>query len=138
IASPNGRRSLTETIGRQLAEEARNGADSLAGTLNRELGDLRTFARQDLMREIRIGDLDKRISAFLVAVKSGDQSIAELRVTDSAGRIVAANDPSRIGRADPPVAGASTGPSVESLRGPLRWDGGGALELSVPVPDPDR
>ena len=32
IAISNGRRALTETIGRQLAEEARNGADSLAGS----------------------------------------------------------------------------------------------------------
>jgi two-component system, NtrC family, sensor histidine kinase HydH len=138
IAISNGRRALTETIGRQLAEEARSGADSLAATLNGELNDLRTFAHQDLMREIRIGDLDKRISAFLVAVKSGDQSILELRVTDSAGRIVAASDPSSIGRTDPPVAGASTAPPAESLRGPLRWAGGSALEVSVPVPDPDR
>jgi two-component system, NtrC family, sensor histidine kinase HydH len=138
IAISNGRRALTETIGRQLAEEARSGADSLAATLGTELGDLRTFAHQDLMREIRIGDLDKRISAFLVAVKSGDQSIVELRVTDPAGRIVAASDPSAIGRTDPPVAGASTAPPAESLRGPFRRAGGSALELSVPVPDPDR
>jgi two-component system, NtrC family, sensor histidine kinase HydH len=138
IAISNGRRALTETIGRQLAEEARSGADSLAATLNTELGDLRTFAHQDLMREIRIGDLDKRISAFLAEVKRGDQSIVELHVTDSAGRIVAASDPSSIGRTDPLVAGANTAPLGESLRGPLQLKGKGELELGVPVPDPDR
>ncbi len=138
IAISNGRHALTETIGRQLAAEAHSGSDSLGATLNAELSDLRTFARQDLMREIRIGDLDKRISAFLAGLKNGDQSILELHVTDSAGRIVAASDPSSIGRTDLGSPGASTEPPGESLRGPLDWGGGKALELAVPVPDPDR
>jgi signal transduction histidine kinase len=139
IAISNGRRALTETIGRQLAAEAHGGSDSLGATLNTELSDLRTFARQDLMREIRIGDLDKRISAFLAAVKNGDQSILELHVTDSAGRIVAASEPSSIGRTDLRSAGAIPAPPPgESLRGPLEWGSGKALELVVPVPDPDR
>jgi two-component system sensor histidine kinase HydH len=138
IAISDGRHALTETVGRQLAAEARSGADALASTLDAEFSDLRTFARQDLMREIRIGDLDKRISGFLVAVKRGDASILELDVTDSAGRIVAASDPSSIGRTDSRLAGASPAPPGESFRGPFESGAKRALELAVPIPDPDR
>ncbi len=141
IAISNGRRALAEAVGRQFAEEARSTADSLSAVVDNGFAVLRTFARQDLMREIRIGDLDKRISTFLVSVSHGEEAIFELRIADPTGRVVAASDPARIGQIDPlAVFHASGEPTAESLRGPttLPETRRRVLELSVPIPDPDR
>ena len=141
IVISNGRRTLIEAVGRQLTEEARGAADSLSGTLNAEFGNLRTFARQDLMREIRIGDIDKRISTFLASVQHGERSILELHVTNIDGVVVAASNPARIGEQDSPSGErASSAPTQELLHGPVASPVGHGLAfgISVPIPDPDR
>jgi two-component system sensor histidine kinase HydH len=140
IAISDGRRALTEAVGRQLSEHARSAADSLSAAIDAHFADLRTFARQDLMREIRIRDLDKHISAFLASVKQGDESIVELRVIDLQGHVVAASDPSSIGEIAELDAGARPRTDSESLRGPLSTATapGKVLELAVPIPDPDH
>src|SRR6185369_6718472 len=101
----SARNALTEAVGRQLAEAAHTAADSLARTLARERGELGTFARQDLMREIRIGDLDKRIAAFLLNLKNAKDSLLELRIDDSRGHLVAATAPdlANTGELRPPI-----------------------------------
>jgi len=133
----SARNALTEAVGRQLAEAAHTAADSLARTLARERGELGTFARQDLMREIRIGDLDKRIAAFLLNLKNAKDSLLELRIDDSRGHLVAATAPdlANTGELRSPIQ-----PDVASgLNGPLILaNGTRALEISVPIPDPDR
>src|SRR5262245_8164057 len=67
ITLSSSRASLAQVIGHQLIQEARNGADRLATTLRSERERLASFAAQDVMREIRIADLDKRISSFLAS-----------------------------------------------------------------------
>jgi len=133
----SARNALTEAVGRQLAEAAHTAADSLARTLARERGELGTFARQDLMREIRIGDLDKRIAAFLLNLKNAKDSLLDLRIDDSRGHLVAATAPdlANTGELRSPIQ-----PDVASgLNGPLILaNGTRALEISVPIPDPDR
>ena len=133
----SARNALTEAVGRQLAEAAHTAADSLARTLARERGELGTFARQDLMREIRIGDLDKRIAAFLLNLKNAKDSLLELRIDDAQGQTIAATAPrpdAASGRPAPIGSDAASG-----LNGPLRLpDGTQALEISVAIPDPDH
>ena len=65
IAEKSGRDSLQSVIGHQLAREAGHTADRLAAALRTERETLGNFARQDLMREIRVADIDKRISQAL-------------------------------------------------------------------------
>lgn len=139
IAISNGRATLTNAVGRQLAEEARGAADSLSATVVKDFVDLRTYARQDLMREIRIGDLDKRISAFLLSLRRGDESILDLQVTDPDGRVVASTHPQQIGTHSMAARRARIAPQ-EWIRGPIAPGDGldAGLELSVPIPDPDR
>ena len=133
----SARNALAEAVGRQLAEAAHTAADSLARTLARERGELATFTRQDLMREIRIGDLDKRIAVFLLNLKNAKDSLLELRINDSQGRLVAATAPVPTGVSKPRAAiGEEAG---DALSGPFRLaDGSWALEISVAIPDPDR
>ena len=57
ISLSSSRTALAQVIGRQLVEEARNGADRLTTTLRSERERLESFAAQDVMREIRIADL---------------------------------------------------------------------------------
>ena len=138
LAISNGRDALVSAVGRQLAEEARGGADLLSRTIERQSTALQTVAQQDLMREIRIGDLDKRISALLVTIKHGESTILELRVADGTGRVVASTDPAVVGTTEAPASPPEVG--KPTLRGPLRISSEDrfALEISVPVPDPDR
>jgi two-component system, NtrC family, sensor histidine kinase HydH len=108
----SARNALTEAVGRQLAEAAHTAADSLARTLARERGELSTFARQDLMREIRIGDLDKRIAAFLLNLKNAKDSLIELRIDDPQGHMIAATAPGPAAASDPSASiGAGGSPA---------------------------
>jgi signal transduction histidine kinase len=89
------------------------------------------------MREIRIGDLDKRIAAFLLNLKNAKDSLIELRIDDPQGHMIAATAPGPAAASDPP---ASIGAGGESgLNGPWRLASGTqVLEISVAIPDPDR
>jgi len=138
ISLSSSRAALTQVIGRQLVEEARSGADRLAHVLRSENERLRALAAQDVMREIRIADLDKRIAGLLVAVQRGCEACAGLAVLDAGGRVVASSHPGWMGKsADALPGGAGAGGVIE---GPLRGSGEPAalLRFTVPVPDPDR
>jgi signal transduction histidine kinase len=136
IAVSRSRAALARSVGRELAGEARNAADRLATALRSERDDLASFAGQDVMREIRIGDLDKRIASFLRSVYTGCPTCVDLSVIDATGRVVAATDAAAIGRASDPPAGEAAAPVIE---GPLRDAAGGptTLRFRVPIRDPD-
>src|SRR3990172_5596900 len=71
IAERSGRESLQRVIGRQLAREAGYTADRFAAVLRTERQTLGNFARQDLMREVRVADIDKRVSLALATLRDG-------------------------------------------------------------------
>ncbi len=138
ISVSSSRDALTQVIGRQLVEEARSGADRLAGVLRSDHERLRALAAQDMMREIRIADLDKRIAGQLVSVQRACTACTGLAVLDAAGRVVASTHPGWMGKAaDALPGGAGAGGPIE---GPLRGAGapGALLRYTVPVPDPDH
>ena len=72
IAERSGRESLQQTIGHQLAREAEHTAERLAAVLRTERQTLANFARQDLMREVRVADIDKRVSMGLATLREGN------------------------------------------------------------------
>ena len=136
IAISSGRASLADAVGRQLAEEARNTADRVAALLDEKRAGLSTIARQDLMREVRIGDLDKRIANLLASAKKGDPSCLELIVADNDHKLVASSDPSTLEAGGlPPMPAAA-----EGLDGPMFSEryGRQSLGISVPIHNPDR
>ena len=135
IAVSQSRAALAHAIGLQLAGEARTAADRLATTLHSQREMLASFARQDVMREIRIGDLDKRISSSLASLKSGCAMCLDLLVIDGAGSVVASSNPSLIGSSARDWGLASTpGPIFE---GPLDTPDLGQRSLRTVVPIPD-
>src|SRR5262245_58347041 len=137
ITLSSSRVALARVVGRQLVEEARNGADRLAATMRSERERLESFAMQDVMREIRIADFDKRISSFLASVKRGCPACVDLLVLDRGGRVVAASNPSWIGKTEDATPG---GPDAgETIKGPF-WAAGVAralIRFAASVPDPD-
>lgn len=137
ITLSSSRAALAQVIGRQLVGEARNGADRLTTALRAEQARLESSATQDVMREIRIADFDKRISSFLVSVQRGCPACVDLFVLDRHDRVVASSNPIWIGKTadmtpgDPHEEGTITGPfRAASAAGKL-------VRLTVPVPDPD-
>jgi two-component system sensor histidine kinase HydH len=140
IAEKSGRDSLQSAIGRQLAREAGHTADQLAATLRTERETLGNFARQDLMREIRVADIDKRISQALTTLRDGIPARLDYLVADQDHHIVASSNPDLIG---PLPSWADSERAVSSgevrLWGPISIPGRHGLELvmATPIPDPD-
>lgn len=62
-----------------------------------------TWSHLEVMQDISVKDIDKRLSAFLAELKTGYQNVyRDLYCTDARGTIVAGNDATAIGRALPP------------------------------------
>jgi two-component system, NtrC family, sensor histidine kinase HydH len=137
IAISSGRSSLIDAVGRQLAEEARNTTDRVATLVQGQRDSLWTLARQDVMREIRVGDVDKRIASVLASARKGDPACLALAVTDTERRTIAASDPALLGGA----AVVSSNPDRgETMRGPIFSEqyGRQSFEIAVPIYNPDR
>jgi hypothetical protein len=129
----NSRSTVSRLVGRQLVAEARNGADRLASALRSEQAQLQSFASQDVMREIRVGDFDKRISSFLMSVKRGCPACVDLLVLDQRDHVVAASGAAWIGKRTEISDGAAG-----TIEGPLAAGSTPSiLRFVVTVPDPE-
>ncbi len=140
LATRNASAALETAIGHALAREAGHTADHLSSVLRAERQTLASFARQDLMRDVRVADLDKRVSMALATLRAGEALPHQYFVVDLQARVVAASEPRTIG-ALPRWAGAVGLSSVsgDAIIGPL-----GAPHFLTPrlvmtsaIPDPD-
>lgn len=140
IAERSGSRSLERVIGGQLAREAGHTADRLSTVLRSERETLASFARQDVMREIRVGDIDKRIAVALMTLRDGSDARLDYLVIDGVGRVVAASEPGLLGSAPQwlpePGGGRTEGAWISGPRA-LPGHGGTPLLMSTAIPDPD-
>ena len=140
VAYASAQRALESAVGRQLAEVAHDTAAEVSDLIGRERRNMRSWARQDVMREIVIGDLDKRISRFLTSLKDSDIGYVDLLCTDASGRVVAATDPEVLGRpqADHEWYRAATS-SGETFAGAsiALYAGRRTIELATRVYNPD-
>ncbi|QID16255.1 HAMP domain-containing histidine kinase [Nitrogeniibacter mangrovi] len=63
-----------------------------------------TWHRLDIMQDIQVGDVDKRLSLFLSDLQQGYSDVyAELAALDTAGRIVASSHPAEVGQVAAPA-----------------------------------
>ncbi|MFN8543886.1 MAG: ATP-binding protein [Candidatus Binatia bacterium] len=133
------RGALEQAVGRQLSEVAHDAIDELTTTLADERKNVRTWAHQDVMRDIVIGDLDKRVTRFLRSLVDNGAPYLDLLCVDRDGRVLAATDPGAIGHrvADAPWARAALG-GMEFVAGPTprSADGRPAVEIAAPIHDP--
>jgi Signal transduction histidine kinase regulating C4-dicarboxylate transport system len=100
---------------------------------------LRVWRGLEVMQDIRVNDLDKRLSHSLSDLRAGQGTVYRaLFCTDGSGRIVAASDPALIGRMAPvasewrPVPGATLGNVAIA---PLHGRQDGVAVLRTPIHD---
>ena len=116
--------ALEAQVGRALAREASHTAELLASLLSAERETLESFARQDLMRDVRVADVDKRVSMALAALRSGRAAAPRYLVVDGSGAVVAASGAAELKSGRTLLARARELPSQR-------------LVMSSVVPDPD-
>lgn len=97
IAIDSARDALRAAVGRQLSEVAHDAVEELTSELADQRTTLAAWSRQDLMRDLVIGDLDKRITRFLRSLIESGAPYRTLECINSQGRIVASTDPARVG-----------------------------------------
>jgi signal transduction histidine kinase len=140
IAERSGRESLERVIGHQLAREAGHTAERLSARLRSERETLANFARQDLMREVRVADIDKRVSMALATLRNGSPARVDYLVVDASRRVVAASAAGLIGAlpawadlrwATERGAPRVLGPTATAPGDPAR------LVMTTPIRDPD-
>jgi signal transduction histidine kinase len=142
MASRDASRALEATVGHQLHMVAEDVARDVEDDLTEQLGKIRGWARQEVMREIIVGDVDKRIATLLQSLRASDPAYLDLFVVDGNGRTVASSDPHLIGVSPPPAGRWRDAIASRDavLGGPVAasHDGGSVLELAAPVADPEN
>lgn len=141
LAARDATRALDRAVGRQLATVASDAAQDLADELREMQHEVRGWARQEVMREVIVGDVDKRVSRFLVGAREHNPAYVDLRVTDRDGRTIAAADPDAIGgRVGTSTAAEALAGGALVTAGPFRSlkSGRHILELATPIHDPEE
>src|SRR5205814_3835714 len=93
LAVASARNALEASIGRELAQIAGDALDELDEATHDATDLVTGWAQQDVMRDVLIGDLDKRLSRFFQTLTEGGAPFREIYGLDRTGRVVAANDP---------------------------------------------
>ena len=140
LAFPGARDALKREVGIQLHQTAELGADAIAAALERARGDARSWARQDVMRDLLVADVDKRVSKFLQAVRNEKPAYLEAVCVDEEGVVLAAGSGAWIGRnLRSSGFGAALNKRAEVLEGPAvsAEIGREAVLITVPIENPD-
>lgn len=97
LAYTRARAALSDEIRLNLSTQAQTLSRQIGAALFERLQDLQGWQRLEIMQEVRVGDVDKRLARYLadMAVAYAGIYVELLCVSD--GRIVAASDPARIG-----------------------------------------
>ncbi len=101
---------------------------------------IRIWRRLEVMQELRVEDLDKRLSQFLADLLRGHGDVYHVMFcTDAEGKVIAASDPTWIGRTKHPeatwqeIAGAS--PDELVVLEPLHTDAAETVSLRASLPN---
>lgn len=140
IVQQSGHSSLQRLVGGQLAREAAHTRDRFVATLRREREALDNFSQQDLMRDLRVRDIDKRVSAALATLRDGEDVRVGYLALDLQGEVVASSEPRWID--DPPRwierpanGGERRGTKFDPIA--MTSDGERAYLLETRIADPD-
>ncbi len=94
--------AMREQIGRSLQVQAATVSEAIDKMLFERLQNAVTWRQLEVMQEIQVGDIDKRLAKFLSDVQSGYGDLyRELSCTDPDNRIIASSNPRRIGQTLP-------------------------------------
>jgi signal transduction histidine kinase len=101
LAFGQARKTLEAEIARNLLVEASAVMEQIDWMLFERLENVRTWTQLEVMQEIRIGDIDKRVSHVLTDLKAGYGVYTRIFCTTPEGRVVAASDPRLLGQEVP-------------------------------------
>lgn len=127
-------------IEKSLQVEAATVSQDIDKMLFERLQNAQTWRQLEVTQDIRVKDIDKRLSNFLAGLKTGYHDVyLELLCTDSSGKIVASSNPSHIGNIkyrteSIPLNGNANSPiRLETLQLGSS-DGDAVLPISAAVP----
>jgi len=139
------RQSLQSELARNLQVEAVAVMNHVDTFLFERMEDIRDWRRLEVMQDIRVADVDKRLARFLADLQAGHGAVyTRLFCTDMNGRVIAASDSAMIGHTRPPGQvwlKDVRKQSAEVVLETLQSHGGGAgatIALRVVIPDAFR
>lgn len=132
--------AMRSDIEHNLQVEAETVSQDIDKMLFERLQNAQTWRRLEVMQDIHVNDVDKRLSKFLAELKDGYRDVyVELLCTDAEGHVVASSNPSSIGNVRPAAETITLGDNANSairleMLQPDSSDGIAALPISADVP----
>lgn len=131
------------TLQTEIAANLQSGAGAVLQRIDTflfsQLENLRVWPRLEVMQDIRVGDVDKRLSHFLSDLYTGQGTVyAALLATDRSGTVVAASAPAAVGTLPPAVGAWQRIPGdglSDVLLQPVAGRGGDTVALRAAIPD---
>ncbi len=132
--------AMRDEIEQSLQVQAATVSQDIDKMLFERLQNAQTWRQLEVTQDIRINDIDKRLSNFLAGLKTGYQDMyLELLCTDRSGKIVASSNPAHIGGFKHPAEGI---PLNGQANAPIRLetlqlagsDGPAILPIGAAVP----
>jgi two-component system sensor histidine kinase HydH len=136
LAFVKARAAVQAEIERNLVIQAATIAEDIDKMMFERLQNAATWSHLDIMQDIQIHDVDKRLSHFLADLQTGYKDVyLDLSGVDNAGRVISSSNAAQVGLFEPnrPTwSSASMSGANVSLEQPIESEGGG-LVMRVPV-----
>ncbi len=138
LAFVKAREAVQGQIERSIAAEAATVGADIDKMMFERLQNAAIWSRLDIMQDLQVHDVDKRVSRFLADLKEGYRNVyVNLSCKDAQGRVVSSSDPALIGTTPAtPVPWLTT--SLSGSRLDLDFGGtapqpGVAIEVAIPA-----
>jgi two-component system sensor histidine kinase HydH len=106
MAFTTARESLETEIGHDLQARAYATAAEIDRMMFERLQNVSSWSKLEIMQELRVGDVDKRLARFLAETKTSyGAAYVELNVVDAHDFVIASSEPGRIGQRYVPANG---------------------------------
>ena len=135
MAFSEARDALETEISHDLRARAGSVVTEIDRMMFERLQNVASWSRLEIMQELRVGDIDKRLSRFLDETRTSYSGVyLELNVVDAGQTIVASSEPTRLGQKYLPAA---RGPGVVLAQGEAEALAlvNERLPLTAPIPD---
>lgn len=137
LALVTARQAMQAEIEHSLVVQAEAVASDMNKIMFERLQNAATWSTLEVMQDLQVQDVDKRISNFLAKLKSGYGGVyRELYALDRNGRIVASSDPSAIGTYNtrhPAWQKTSLAGATLTLESPVQADGEVTVAIRTPI-----
>lgn len=135
MAFSAARDTLQAEIGHELQARAAAASSEVDRMMFERLQNLASWRRLEIMQELRVGDIDKRLSRFLAELKVSYAGVyLALHVVDTNHLVVASSEPQLLGRRyAPPASGPGIALPHDGVQALAL--GGDRLPLAAPILD---